>query len=343
MSARSILSVLDQDKYDITEIGISKQGKWLSGKNVLDAFNQGQFDKLVPVVFLPQPGASTLYEIRESGLVPLVNLDVIFPVLHGTFGEDGTIQGFFEMADVAYVGAGVLGSSAGMDKGLFKYVMQANNIPVLEFQIFDRSEIQANLSAAVIKAESTSPYPLFVKPANLGSSVGISKCNNRQELVAGLKKACRYDRRILVERGINPREIEISVLGNEHPQASIPGEVVPKDVFYTYEDKYLNGVAETRIPEMDPELSDTLRTLAVKAYKAIDCAGMARVDFLIDKDTDAYYLGELNTIPGFTQISMYPRLWEASGLSNAQLVDKLISLAFERKADRDRTEREFKS
>ncbi len=342
MSAQSILSVLNREKYDATEIGITQQGKWLTGERVLQAFTSNNFEGLVPAIMLPQPGSNTLFTINAGELERITDLDVIFPVLHGTYGEDGALQGFLEMADIAYVGAGVLGSAAGMDKGLFKYVMQANQIPVLEFCILDRNEIRSNLAEAVKKAEETAPYPLFVKPANLGSSVGISKCSNRDELKDGLQKASLYDRRVLVERGINAREIEIGVLGNEKPEASIPGEVIPKDVFYTYEDKYLNGVAETIIPEIDPELSRTLQGMAIRAYNAIDCAGMARVDFLIDKDTGELYLGELNTIPGFTQISMYPRLWEASGLAYPDLVDQLISLAFQRKEERDRTEREFK-
>jgi len=343
MSARSILSVLDSEKYEIFQIGISRQGKWLTGENVLDAFATNNIGNLLPAVLFPQPGSHTLFTVSVGELIRITNLDVIFPVLHGTFGEDGTLQGFLELADIAYVGAGVLGSAVGMDKGLFKYVMQANNIPVLEFNILNRSDIQKDIQEAIKIAESTAPYPIFVKPANLGSSVGISKCKNRAELKSGLEKACRYDRRIIVEKGINAREIEISVLGNDHPQASIPGEILPKDSFYTYEDKYINGKAETIIPEIDPELSRKLKELSIKAYKAVDCSGMARVDFLLDKETGAYYLGEINTIPGFTQISMYPKLWNASGLSYPELIDQLINLAIERKMERDQTEREYSS
>lgn len=343
MSAYSILSVLNTEKYEIFQIGISRQGKWLTGDNVLDSFLSNRFDNLIPAIMLPQPGSNTLFTVSKGELVRITSLDVIFPVLHGTFGEDGTLQGFLELADIAYVGAGVLGSAVGMDKGLFKYVMQANEIPVLEFNILDRSYVQTNFQEAIKATEATAPYPLFVKPANLGSSVGISKCKDRAELELGLKKACLYDRRIIVERGINAREIEISVLGNDMPMASIPGEILPKAEFYTYEDKYLNGKAETIIPELDPVLSKKLQTLAVKAYKTIDCAGMARVDFLIDKDTGAYYLGEINSIPGFTQISMYPKLWSASGLGYPELIDQLINLALERKMDRDQIIREYKS
>ena len=344
MSAQSILSVLDPQKYEVTQIGITHQGVWLTGTDVLQAFQSNHLGKLQPAIFLPQPGEHTLYVVKEGQLKRITDLDVIFPVLHGTFGEDGTLQGFLELADIAYVGAGVLGSSVGMDKGLFKHVMRANDIPVLEYTILNRSEIQADPGAAIAKCEAVANYPLFIKPANLGSSVGISKVHNRAELIQCFELAAAYDRRVVVERGIEAREIEISVLGNDNPVASVPGEVIPKDVFYTYEDKYIHGVAELIIPaQISEERSHALRSLAIKAYEAIDCAGMARVDFFIDKHSDEIFLGELNTIPGFTKISMYPKLWEASSLSYQQLVDRLIDLAFERKLDRDQTERVFKS
>ncbi len=344
MSAASILSVLDPQKFEVLQIGITTKGQWLTGEQVLTAFQAHHYEGLKPAVLLPQPGSNTLYALETGKLLPISPVDVVFPVLHGTFGEDGTLQGFLELADVAYVGAGVLGSAAGMDKGLFKHVMHANNIPVLEYAIFNRSDIQKDMAGVIRQCESLADYPLFVKPANLGSSVGISKANNRTALVNSFEMAAAYDRRVIVERGISAREIEISVLGNEEPIASVPGEVIPKDIFYSYEDKYLNGVAELVIPaQLSEERSELMRALAVRAYKAIDCAGMARVDFFIDKNTDEIYLGELNTIPGFTQISMYPKLWQASGLPYADLVEKLITLAFERKAERDKTEREFKA
>ena len=344
MSAASILSVLDPHKYEVLQIGITTKGQWLTGEQVLPAFQEHLYEGLKPAVLLPQPGSNTLYALETGKLQPISQVDVVFPVLHGTFGEDGTLQGFLELADVAYVGAGVLGSAAGMDKGLFKHVMHANNIPVLEYAIFNRSDIQKDMAGVIRQCEVIADYPLFVKPANLGSSVGISKANNRAELVNSFEMAAAYDRRVIVERGISAREIEISVLGNEEPVASVPGEVIPKDIFYSYEDKYLNGVAELVIPaQLSEERSELMRALAVRAYKAIDCAGMARVDFFIDKNTDEIFLGELNTIPGFTQISMYPKLWQASGLPYAALVESLIALAFERKAERDKTEREFKA
>jgi len=343
MSAQSILSVLNPDVYEVTQIGITPQGQWVTGKNVLETLKSSSTKGLKPAIFLPEPGNSTLYTLKDGQLTQMTDLDVIFPVLHGTFGEDGTIQGLLEMADIAYVGAGVLGSSVGMDKGLFKYVMLANHIPVLDFIILNRGEIQENMGQALVRAESVADYPLFVKPANLGSSVGISKCRNRSDLIEGLLEAAAYDRRIIVERGIEAREIEISVLGNENPSASIPGEIIPKDEFYTYAEKYIHDTAELVIPApLAEEQSKMLQSIALKAYKAIDCAGMARVDFFIDKKTDNFYLGELNTIPGFTNISMYPKLWEVSGLPYSELVDKLIEFALMRKSQRDQTEREFK-
>jgi D-alanine-D-alanine ligase len=230
-----------------------------------------------------------------------------------------------------------------MDKGVFKEVMRAHNIPVLESRVFLRSEIEHGLEYVIAQAENIAPYPLFVKPANLGSSVGITKCRTRSDLGEGLFEASRYDRRVLVERGINGREIEVSVLGNDQPQATIPGEIIPAGDFYSYEAKYLDEHSRLVIPApLTPEQQEQVQKIAVEAYLAIDGAGMARVDFLLDKDTGSLYLNEVNTIPGFTKISMYPKLWEASGLPYPQLVDRLIELALERKQDRNRTERHYR-
>jgi D-alanine-D-alanine ligase len=348
MSAMSVLSVLDLGRYDVTPIGISQDGNWFIGENLFEKLKAQDYSNLDRVTLLPNPGDSTLYKIEsnngKSNLIPLVNLDVIFPVLHGTFGEDGTMQGYLEICDIAYVGAGVLGSSVAMDKGLFKDIMRQYRFPVLNSIILTRSMIDEHLSDAVQNAESVSHYPLFVKPANLGSSVGVSKCHNRQELVDGLTFAALYDRRVIVEEGINAREIEISVLGNEYPQASIPGEIIPAEEFYSYDAKYLNDNSELVIPaRISEETIEELRLLAVEIYKSIDCAGMARVDFLFDKDSNCYYVCEVNTIPGFTKISMYPKLWEASGLPYTELIDRLIELALDRKNDKDKTERKFRS
>jgi D-alanine-D-alanine ligase len=345
-SARSVLAALDPQRYAPVQIGISHDGAWFTGEGVLDAFEQGHFRRLQPAALLADPGRRGLFSL-ETGpqgetLRRLADLDVIFPAVHGTFGEDGTLQGLLEMAGVPYVGAGVLGSALGMDKAVFKDVMRANGIPTLESRLLLRSQIETGLEPAVAACETIAPYPLFVKPANLGSSVGITKCRTRADLVEGLMEAARYDRRVLVERGVNAREIEVSVLGNDHPQASLPGEIVPGGDFYTYAAKYLDTGSQLLIPApLSAEMTEQARRLAVAAYRAIDCAGLARVDFLLDRDHGGLYLNEVNTMPGFTSISMYPKLWEASGLPYPQLVDRLIELALERSADNQRTLRRY--
>jgi D-alanine-D-alanine ligase len=346
MSAQSVLGALDPSRYNITQIGITHEGAWLTGQDVLQAMLDNRVSDLTPATILPDPSHPGLRLIQEAQhgemLEFLKDLDVIFPVLHGTFGEDGTLQGFLEMADLAYVGAGVLGSALGMDKGVFRDVMAANSIPVLENAVILRRELEKTPEAALNRAEAVARYPLFVKPANLGSSVGITKVRSRSDLLEGLLEAARYDRRVLVQRGVNAREIEVSVLGNDQPEASVPGEVIPSREFYSYESKYIDGTSQLIIPAPIPaKTAERARRLAVKAFKAIDCAGLARVDFLLDKDTSNLYLNEINTMPGFTQISMYPKLWEASGLPYPALVDRLVGLALERKAERDRTERRF--
>jgi len=344
LSARSILSAMKPEKYEVTQIGITHDGLWLIGENILDKFTEGKnISELTPATILADPSRQGLYAIRSTSqgeiIEQLSKLDVVFPILHGTFGEDGTIQGLFELAEIAYVGAGVLGSSVGMDKGVFRDIMRANNIPQVETMVILRDDIDRSLDEVIEGAESLASYPLFTKPANLGSSVGITKCQNRSDLMEGLMDAARYDRRILIERGIQAREIEVSVLGNDEPIASVPGEVVPSADFYSYEAKYIDDRSDLLIPAPIPfEITQQVRDLAVRAYQAVDCAGMARVDFLLDKDTGEVFLNEINTIPGFTKISMYPKLWEASGLSFEDLVNRLIELALERRADRDRTE-----
>jgi len=346
MSARSVLSVLDPAKYEVTQVGITHEGTWLTGTDVLDKFEHNKTDGLIPVLVSPDPSDRGLYIIEGiSGLKKWSDIDVYIPVLHGTFGEDGTLQGLFELADVAYVGAGVVGSSVGMDKGVFKDVMIANHVPVVDMMIVLRAEIKSDMVSVIERAEKVSDYPLFTKPANLGSSVGVTKCSNRSDLQEGLMEAALFDRRILVQKGVkNVREIEVSVLGNDEPVASVCGEVLPSREFYSYESKYIDGTSGLLIPAPLPnEISECIREYAVRAYKAIDCAGMARVDFFVEKDTNRIYLNELNSITGFTKISMYPKLWEASGLPYDKLVDRLIELAMERKADRDRTSHMYRS
>jgi D-alanine-D-alanine ligase len=344
MSARSVLSVLDPLRYDIIRVGISHQGAWLGGENVLDALEKGETSDLLPVFLSSDPTRPGLFVINEGQLEKLADVDVYFPVLHGTYGEDGTLQGLLEMADVAYVGAGVLGSSVGMDKALFKDVMRANGIPVVEYITVLRAEIHNQMEEVIARAEALAGYPLFVKPANLGSSVGITKCRTRSDLVEGLFEAAQYDRRILIERGVSsPREIEVSVLGNDDPQVSVAGEIVPGADFYSYEAKYILDSSELLIPApLSPEQAETIRNMASQAYKACDCYGMARADFLLEPASGAIYLNEINTIPGFTKISMYPKLWQESGLAYDKLVNRLVELALERKAERDQTVREFR-
>ena len=343
MSSQSVLSVLDPQKYEITEIGITHDGKWWSGKDTWQKFQENSFEDLYRVLLIPEPGKTILYKYENGSMEALTELDVIFPVLHGTFGEDGTLQGFFEMADIAYVGAGVLGSSVGMDKGLFKDVMRSNDIPVVDWIISSRKDAEKNIDALIQQTEAIGSYPFFIKPANMGSSVGITMCKNHSDLMEGILQACRFDRRILIEQGVeNAREIEISVLGNEFPKASLPGEIKPSDEFYSYNAKYFDDRSQLLIPAPLPkEMIVEMQNIAIRTYKAIDCAGMARVDFLVNSKTNQFFINEVNTIPGFTKISMYPKLWEASGLSYQELIDELVNLAFERKAERNRSERKY--
>ncbi len=341
MSARSVLSVLDPVKYDVVQVGITHQGNWLTGPSALEMFEKNQLDGLEPVTLLPNPTVNGLYFPERK---TFQKVDVYFPVLHGTFGEDGTLQGLLELADAAFVGSGVCGSAVGMDKGIFKDVMRANDVPVVESIIVLRSEIEQDLEEVVTRCEQVSAYPLFIKPANLGSSVGITKCRSRSDVAEALMEAASYDRRVLVERGVHePREIEISVLGNEKLQVSVAGEIIPGADFYSYDAKYILDTSKPVIPaNLSEAQQEQIRQMALKAFKAVDCAGLARVDFLIEGETGRIYLNEINTLPGFTKISMYPKLWEASGLSYANLVDQLIELALERKSERDNTVREFR-
>jgi D-alanine-D-alanine ligase len=346
MSARSVLNVLDPQRYEVIQVGITLDGNWLTGPNALDAFEKGDVSDLERVIPPTEPAHQSLYVARSTKLgeklETLAGVDVFFPVLHGPFGEDGTMQGLLELADVAYVGAGVLGSSVGMDKGVFKDVMRANGIPIVNSLLVLRSEVEKGIKSVIEKVErELGGYPVFTKPANLGSSVGISKCTSPSDLGEGLMDAARYDRRLIIEKGVGDvREVEVSVLGNEDPQASVCGEVLPSREFYSYESKYIDGTSGLIIPSQLPaDVTEKIREYAVRAYKAIDCAGMARADFFVENGTNKIYLNELNTLPGFTSISMYPKLWQASGMTYAQLVDRLIELALERKSQRDRTER----
>jgi D-alanine-D-alanine ligase len=342
-SARSVLAVLNPEKYEIFPVGISHSGTWYTGLTVLEKLSSGILEDLEIVTILADPNMPGLYRIQDGFHKFITALDVIFPVLHGSFGEDGTLQGLLELADMAYVGAGVLGSSVGMDKGVFKDVMRANGIPVVNSIVVLRSDVKNEIDRTIQRIEAVLVYPVFVKPANLGSSVGISKCVNHSDLGEGLLEAAKFDRRIIIEQGISAHEIEVSILGNDQPIASVAGEVLPSREFYSYESKYIDGTSQLLIPAPIPEnTSDRIREIAIRAYKAIDCAGMARVDFLLDKKDGSLYLNELNTLPGFTSISMYPKLWEATNLDFKHLVDSLIEFALERKNERDKSERCFR-
>jgi D-alanine-D-alanine ligase len=293
-SAKSVMDGMDKQKYEIIEYFISKDGKWN------------------PRPILPEPGAQP-------------EIDVVFPVLHGTFGEDGTVQGLLELADLPYVGAGVLGSSVSMDKEMMKRVCIERGLPVVEYVTVTRENQDAS------EALKKLPFPMFVKPANLGSSVGISKASSEEELRAAIALAAQYDRKIIVERGIAGREFECSVLGNENPIAALPCEVLPSQDFYDYDDKYVLDAARFQLPACLPqETMDHLRQLAVDCYRAVECEGMGRVDFLLESATNKLYINEINTIPGFTSISMYPKMWQQSGVPFPTLIDRLIELALAR-------------
>jgi D-alanine-D-alanine ligase len=350
VSAQGIMNAMDREKYEVIPIGITKEGRWLtSGEpmKLLQAGGPGAAGQIADAQ-RPEAGTRELVVRNRRDLVPgtsetgFPQVDVVFPVLHGPYGEDGTVQGLLEMADIPYVGAGVLGSALGMDKIAMKAAFQSHGLPVVEHLALKRKDWERDPEAMMELIEKELGYPCFIKPANLGSSVGISKVHQRSELAPALGLAARYDRRMLAERAVNAREIEVSVLGNDEPIASLPGEIVPCREFYDYIAKYIDERSELIIPaELPPEVTRRIQDLAITAFLAVDCAGMARVDFLLDKDTGALYLGELNTIPGFTPISMYPKLWEASGISYSELIDRLIELALERHADNSRSETSY--
>ena len=320
MSAESVIQFLPRDRYEPVLIGITKCGGWLTEGNPWEALKQGTKD----------PGGPAPTALLSS-------LDVIFPVLHGPYGEDGTIQGLFEMCGVAYVGADVLASSIGMDKVIMKQIFRANNFPIAAYTVAWRRHFEEDPESVLEDIVAKLGLPVFVKPANLGSSVGVSKANDTAELAQALKLACSYDRKVIVEEYIPCREIECSVLGNDFPEASIIGEIVPHNEFYDYGAKYSEGGSDLLIPAPVPAaVSEEVRALAVAAFQAIDCSGMARVDFFIHRDTGRVILNEINTIPGFTRYSMYPRLWQATGLSYPDLIDRLLVLALERFSDRRR-------
>jgi D-alanine-D-alanine ligase len=334
VSAASVMNSLDREKYIVIPIGITPEGRWLSSPQAIKLLKDGvNLNKYPERILLPDPTRKDLVAIdHDNQGSPSEQLDVIFPVVHGTFGEDGTLQGLLELSNIPYVGAGVLGSSVGMDKIIAKQLFERAGLPVASYVAFLNAQFINKPKGIISEIEKKLGFPCFIKPANSGSSVGISKAHNRKELIRCIELAMEYDRKILVEKAVeNAREIELSVLGNDNPIVSIPGEIIPSNEFYDYDAKYVDGKSQAVIPAKLPlRTIKKLQEYAIAGYKAIDCSGMARVDFLVKRKTNAIFLNELNTIPGFTSISMYPKLWEASGISYAELLDRLILLAIER-------------
>src|SRR5437773_11222208 len=385
LSAASVFSAIDKNKYEVVPIGITKEGRWLTaadaerllqGKGSAESGSQTHLSQshlsqahlragdpeatpgaavlargeavMVPPEPQRQPGSLTPFQ-SEASLARRVsdraiNVDIIFPVLHGTFGEDGTIQGLLELADIPYVGAGVLGSAAGMDKDIMKSLFRAAGLPIVKHVTFLRGAWEDEPKKVHKFVEKNLKYPVFVKPANLGSSVGISKAHNREELGPAIEEAAKFDRKIVIEESVGgkkhkAREIECSVLGNDKPQASVPGEIVPCKEFYDYNAKYLEEGSTLVIPaKLTRSEAKKVQELAIRAFQAVDCSGLARVDFLMDAKTRKIYLNEINTMPGFTSISMYPKLWAASGVSYPELIGRLIQLGLERHQDKKKNQ-----
>jgi D-alanine-D-alanine ligase len=371
LSAASVFNAIDKNKYDVVPIGITKEGHWVTSHDA-ERLLKGEYShqqerhlragdpEATPaaavlangqaVVVPPEPQSSlTAFQTDAQALTRraadrAINVDVVFPVLHGTFGEDGTIQGLLELADLPYVGAGVLGSAAGMDKDVMKSLFKAAGLPIVKHVTILRNDWEAGPKKAQKLVESKLKYPVFVKPANLGSSVGISKAHNGKELGPSIEEAARFDRKIVIEQGVGgarqkAREIECSVLGNDRPEASTPGEIVPSKEFYDYDAKYLDEGSQLIIPaKLGKGETKKVQQLAIAAFQAVDCSGLARVDFLMDPKTRKIYLNEINTMPGFTAISMYPKLWAATGLAYPQLIERLIELGIERHADKKKNQ-----
>jgi len=347
-SAAAVFKNLDPDRYDAVAIRIEKDGKWALPEapptlvSAADVIHAGSADARLDLTreahMTAYPGGDTLMTIdrgRQNAVAGL-SLDVVFPVLHGPYGEDGTVQGLLELANVPYVGAGVLASAVGMDKAVMKLVFAAKGLPICDYEVVMKRDWQRDERGILQRVVNQLGFPVFVKPANLGSSVGISKAKHVAELRTAISLAAQFDRKVVVEAAVpQAREIEVAVLGNDEPEASVPGEIIPSREFYDYEAKYLDGASRDIIPAvLAGTLADEIRALAIAAFKAVDCAGMARVDFLLAGDSGTLYLNEVNTIPGFTTISMYAKMWAASGLTYPALIDRLIALAIERHADK---------
>ena len=339
-SASSIIKAINKDKYTIVPIGITKEGRWISPQDSELALQSGKIEGKSTVILLNDPSGNALIRTdnnqRSDKRSALERVDVIFPVLHGPYGEDGTVQGLLEVANIPYVGAGVAASAISMDKDLMKTIFQQRDLPILKWMTIRRKEWQKDKEKILSSIENGFEYPLFVKPTNLGSSVGITKVHEKEELEGAIDLASSYDRKILIEEGLEgAREIECSVLGNDEPQTSVGGEVKQAGEFYDYDSKYINKETQLIVPaDLSDGVSQEVQEIALRAFKAVDAAGMARVDFFVSKKENKIYLSEINTIPGFTSVSMYPRLWEASGVSYPDLIDQLIQLALERHQDK---------
>lgn len=339
-SASSIIKAIDKDKYTVVPIGITKEGRWISPRDSELALQSGRIEGKGTVTLLSNPSGTALVRIDNNQRLDksstLEKLDVIFPVLHGPYGEDGTVQGLLELADIPYVGAEVAASAISMDKDLMKTIFQQKDLPILKWLTIKRKEWQKDKEKILSIIQNNFEYPLFVKPTNLGSSVGITKVHKKEELDKAINLAASYDRKILIEEGLEEvREIECGVLGNDEPQVSVVGEVRPAGEFYDYDSKYIDEKTQLIVPtDLPEEVSGKVQQIALLAFKAVDAAGMARIDFFVSKKENKIYLSEINTIPGFTSNSMYPRLWEASGIPYPELIDQLIQLALERHQDK---------
>ena len=343
-SAISILQNINRDKYEILPIKITRSGRWqlLSSSDELST-SRSLDNASGPMILAGDPESAGFFvletDTRQSPKrIEFRPVDAAFPVLHGTFGEDGTVQGFLSLSGIPCVGAGVLASALGMDKILMKQVFFQNDLPCVDFIWFLRKKWKEEPNIIIQAIQKEIGFPCFVKPANTGSSVGVFKAKTEEDLIRFIGAATEYDRKILVEKAIEGRELECSVLGNDEPEASVVGEIIPANEFYDYDAKYLSDGSKTLVPaDLSEPIAKAVRHFAVEAFKAVDCAGMARVDFFLERGTSRIFVNEINTIPGFTPISMYPKMWEASGIPYSELIDKLIGLALERHSDLTRS------
>lgn len=338
LSAASVMAAMDKNKYDIIPIGITEDGRWLAGGDPLQALRKKELTRgCFHASLVTNPLEPGLFLFEGDKAVEFIPLDVVFPVLHGPYGEDGTVQGLLELAGIPYVGAGVLSSAAGMDKEVMKILFQHSGLPVADFIAFKDRRWEKDSSSIIELIEGKIGYPCFVKPANLGSSVGVSKAFGQEELRAGIEAALSYDRKVIVETFIDGREIECSVLGGDEPVSSIPGEIIPSGDFYDYRAKYIDNRSRLIIPApLEAEAAGKIRRYAIQAFQAVECSGLGRVDFFYREKEKEIYVSEINTMPGFTEISMYPRLWEHSGIPYGELIDKLVEIALERQRQKSR-------